>query len=73
MTINVIPRWKDGPPDKFEAGQFVVYSDGECQLIGWNGYPQSTHGIVKHTTLIEPHELDWLQSMAVKRCLGELK
>lgn len=70
--IPVIVKWVDGPPEVFQAGQFVMYEDGECQLIGWTDYPQS-YDIVKHTTLIEPHELDWLKSMAAGRSLGVVK
>lgn len=72
MTINVIPRWVDGPPAQFAPGQFLLYESGMWELVGSRGLVAEGR-IVKHTTLIEPHELDWLQSMAVKRCLGELK
>lgn len=71
MTINVIPRWVDGPPAQFAPGQFVVYEDGECELVGCDYIPLSP--IEKHTTLIEPHELDWLKSMASGRSLGVAK
>lgn len=69
--IPVIVKWVEGPPEKFMPGQFVVYQDGECELVGCDYIPLSP--IAKHTTLIEPHELDWLQSMAVQRSLGVLK
>lgn len=72
MTVPVTPKWKDGPPDQFAPGQFLVYESGMYELVGSRGLVAEGR-IVKHTTLIEPHELDWLQSMAVKRCLGELK
>lgn len=71
--IPVILKWVEGAPSELKPGQFVVYEDGECQLIGWESYPESCLGIAKHTTLIEPHELDWLQSMAVGRSLVVLK
>lgn len=72
--INVIPRWVDGHPKEFKPGTFIVYKGGDCELIGWLRVPSRIgQEILKHTTLIEPHELDWLQSMAVKRCLVELK
>lgn len=73
MTINVIPRWVQGKPKELKCGQFVVYEDGDSELIGWSCGLSSTKRILKHTTLIEPHELDWLQSMAVGRSLGVLK
>jgi hypothetical protein len=71
--VPCVVKWKDGYPSEFKAGQFIVYKDGDCELIGWDCRTSCSQEIVKHTTLIEPHELDWLQSMAVKRCLGELK
>ena len=71
--IPVIVKWVEGPPAEFKTGQFVVYEDGECQLIGWESYPESCLGIAKHTTLIEQHELDWLKSMAAERSLGVVK
>lgn len=71
--IPTVNKWVQGPPAEFKPGQFVVYEDGECQLIGWESYPESCLGIAKHTTLIEPHELDWLKSMAAGRSLGVAK
>lgn len=69
--IPVIVKWVEGRPEEFKPGQFVVYEDGECELVGSDYIPQST--IAKHITLIEPHELDWLKSMASGRSLGMLK
>lgn len=71
--IPVIVKWVQGPPEKFMPGQFVVYQDGECELVGCDYIPLSPIPIVKHTTLIEPHELDWLKSMAAGRSLGVAK
>lgn len=71
--IPVIVKWVQGPPKKYEAGQFVVYDDGSCQLIGTDETSRDHYGITKHTTLIEPHELDWLKSMAAGRSLGVVK
>jgi len=71
--INVIPRWTMGSPTRLQAGQFIVYESGEYQLIGSHTALTSTQKILKHTTLIEAHELEWLQSMAVQRSLGVLK
>lgn len=68
--INVIPRWKNGAPDQFKPGQFLVYESGEFALVGSNTALTCTQKIAKHTTLIEAHELEWLQSMAVERSLG---
>lgn len=70
--IPVIVKWVQGPPDKFKPGQFVVYEDGDTLLIGCDCIPYSRK-ITKHTTLIEPHELDWLKSMAAGRSLGVAK
>lgn len=69
--IPVIVRWAEGEPAEFKPGQFVVYEDGECELVGCDYIPLSP--IAKHTTLIEPHELDWLKSMAAGRSLGVAK
>lgn len=69
--IPVIVKWVEGEPAEFKSGQFVVYEDGECELVGCDYIPLSP--IVKHTTLIEPHELDWLKSMAAGRSLGVVK
>lgn len=69
--IPVIVKWVEGPPEEFKPGQFVVYEDGECELVGCDYIPLSP--IAKHTTLIEPHELDWLKSMAAGRSLGVVK
>lgn len=71
--INVVVKWKDGSPAQFKPGQFLLYESGEYALVGSNMAITSTQKIVKHTTLIEAHELDWLQSMAVERSLGVVK
>ena len=71
--INVVTKFVDGPPTRLQAGQFIVYESGEYQLIGSHTALTSTQKILKHTTLIEAHELEWLQSMATKRHLGDLK
>lgn len=71
--VPTINKWKEGPPAKLQAGQFVVYESGEYQLIGNHTALTSTQKILKHTTLIEAHELEWLQSMAVERSLGVKK
>lgn len=71
--INVIPRWTKGSPAQLKPGQFIVYESGECELIGSYTALTNTQKIVKHTTLIEAHELEWLQSMAVERSLGVRK
>jgi len=71
--INVIVKWQSGPPAHFKPGQFLLYESGEYALVGSNTALTSTQKILKHTTLIEAHELDWLQSMAVQRSLGVLK
>ena len=71
--INVIPRWTKGAPSAFKPGQFLLYESGEYALVGSNTAITSTQKIAKHTTLIEGHELEWLQSMACERSLGVLK
>ena len=68
--ISVIQKWQPGAPKVFKPGQFLVYESGEFALVGSNTALTNTQKIVKHTTLIEAHELDWLQSMAVERSLG---
>lgn len=70
--IPTVNKWVDGSPEKFMQGQFIIYEDGEGELVGadWTPAPK---GINKHTTLIEPHELDWLKSMAAGRSLGVAK
>jgi hypothetical protein len=72
-VINVVIKWQAGQPETFKPGQFLVYESGEYALVGSNTAITSTQKIAKHTTLIEPHELEWLQSMAVDRSLGVLK
>lgn len=71
--INVITRWTKGAPSAFKPGQFLVYESGEYALVGSNTAITSTQKIVRHATLIEAHELEWLQSMAVQRSLGVKK
>lgn len=71
--VPAINKWKDGPPARLIPGQFIVYESGEYQLIGSHTALTSTQKILKHTTLIEAHELEWLQSMAVERALGVKK
>lgn len=71
--INCVTKFTDGPPTAFKPGQFIVYEDGDCELIGWDTTRSCSKEIVKHTTLIEPHELDWLKSMAAGRSLGVAK
>jgi len=68
--IAVIVKWQEGSPAQFKPGQFLVYESGEYALVGSNTAITSTQKIAKHTTLIEGHELEWLQSMAVERSLG---
>ncbi len=71
--INVVTKWTDGAPTRLIPGQFIVYESGEYQLIGSHTALTSTQKILKHTTLIEAHELEWLQSMACERALGVRK
>ena len=71
--INCVPKFVAGPPPKLIPGQFLLYESGEYALVGSNTAITSTQKIVKHTTLIEARELEWLQSMAVQRSLGVLK
>ena len=71
--INVVTKFIEGPPETFKPGQFLVYESGEYVLVGSNTAITSTQKIVKHTTLIEGHELEWLQSMACERSLGVRK
>jgi len=68
--INVIVKWKQGAPESFKPGQFLVYESGDWELVGSQTAITSTQKIAKHTTLIEGHELEWLQSMANERSLG---
>lgn len=71
--VPVVIKWQAGPPASLIPGQFIVYESGEYQLIGSHTALTSTQKILKHTTLIEAHELEWLQSMACKRHLGDSK
>lgn len=71
--VPVVIKWQAGPPTRLIPGQFIVYESGEYALVGSNTAITSTQKILKHTTLIEAHELEWLQSMAVDRSLGVLK
>lgn len=71
--INVIVKWQQGAPSAFKPGQFLLYESGEYALVGSHTALTSTQKILKHTTLIEAHELEWLQSMAVERSLGVRK
>jgi len=71
--IAVVIKWQAGSPAQFKPGQFLLYESGEYALVGSNTAITSTQKIAKHTTLIEGHELEWLQSMAVDRSLGVRK
>lgn len=71
--VPVVIKWQAGSPVRLIPGQFIVYESGEYQLIGSHTALTSTQKIIKHTTLIEGHELEWLQSMATKRHLGDSK
>lgn len=71
--INVIVKWQQGAPESFKPGQFLLYESGDYALVGSHTALTNTQKIIKYTTLIEAHELDWLQSMAVERSLGALK
>lgn len=71
--VPTINRWVQGPPVQFKPGQFLLYESGDWELVGSQTALTSTQKIVKHTTLIEAHELEWLQSMGVDRSLGVLK
>lgn len=70
--IPVIVKWVEGAPEVFQSGQLIVYDTGDCDLVGECWTP-AVFKIVKHTTLIEQHELDWLKSMAAGRSLGVAK
>lgn len=71
--VPVVIKWQAGSPARLIPGQFLLYESGEYALVGSNTAITSTQKIVKHTTLIEAHELEWLQSMGVERSLGVLK
>ena len=71
--VPVVIKWKEGSPTRLIPGQFIVYESGEYQLIGSHTALTSTQKIIKHTTLIEAHELEWLRLVAVQRSLGVLK
>lgn len=71
--VPVVIKWQAGSPARLIPGQFIVYESGEYQLIGSHTALTSTQKIVKHTTLIEAHELEWLRLVAVQRSLGVLK
>ena len=71
--INVVVKWQEGGPEQFKPGQFLLYESGEYALVGSNTAITSTQKIIKHTTLIEGHELEWLRLVAVQRSLGVLK
>lgn len=71
--ISVVTKFIDGAPATFKPGQFLLYESGEYELVGSHTALTNTQKIAKHTTLIEAHELEWLQSMAVGRSLGVLK
>jgi hypothetical protein len=71
--VPCIVKWQAGSPAHFKPGQFLVYESGEYALVGSNTAITSTQKIAKHTTLIEGHELEWLQSMGVERSLGVAK
>ena len=71
--INVVTKFIDGPPETFQAGQFLVYESGAYELVGSRTAMTTTQKIIKHAVLIEGHELEWLQSMAVERSLGVKK
>ncbi|MNL32369.1 hypothetical protein D3C87_1542140 [compost metagenome] len=71
--ISVVVKWINGSPETFQAGQFLVYESGAYELVGSRTAMTTTLKIVKHAVLIEGHELEWLQSMAVERSLGVLK
>lgn len=68
--INCVTKFIDGAPETFQAGQFIVYESGAYELVGSRTAMATTQKIVKHAVLIEAHELEWLQSMAVERSLG---
>lgn len=71
--VPVVIKWQAGSPARLIPGQFIVYESGEYQLIGSHTALTSTQKILKHTTLIEAHELEWLRLVAVQRSLGVLK
>ena len=71
--INVVTKFIEGPPETFQAGQFLVYESGAYELVGSRTAMTTTQKIVKHAVLIEGHELEWLQSMACERALGVRK
>lgn len=71
--VPTINKWNAGPPESFKPGQFLLYESGDWELVGSQTALTSTQKILKHTTLIESHELEWLQSMGVDRSLGVVK
>ncbi|MNJ35402.1 hypothetical protein D3C77_301370 [compost metagenome] len=71
--IGVIQKFKEGPPEVFEAGQFLVYENETTELVGL-GVPvgvKAGYDIVRHCTLIAPHELQWLDHMANRLGYGK--
>lgn len=71
--VPTVNKFIQGAPKVFKPGQFLVYESGEFALVGSNTALTCTQKIAKHTTLIEAHEFEWLQSMACERSLGVRK
>lgn len=71
MTIPHVIEWVDGAPDHLVPGMFLLFDDGEYLLAGYSDAGCVYIGVIKHATLIKPHELEWAASMGMKRELGK--
>lgn len=71
--IAAVQKFQNGePPSGVRPGMFVLYESGASALIG-TFVALRQEPIVKWSQLIEPFEMEWLQSVAVDRSLGVLK
>lgn len=67
--IAAVQKFSIGEPERVIPGMAVLYQSGALDLIGTSVIPRD-EPIVKWSQLIEPFEMEWLQSMAVERSLG---
>jgi hypothetical protein len=71
-------KWIDGAPEKIEPGMLVLVRDGEFEGV-WIAGSEIDFGLDEHwfagcciawAWLIQPHEIEWLESMAKAHKVG---
>lgn len=72
--------WVEGQPDGLKAGMIVMWSSGDCSLVGhideqmnvpsweYDGQVDSLMvDIQRWAWLVKPHELEWIEAIGARK------